>query len=93
LFARIGIGTLRGKLDILKRHCVKVGRDYSEIEKTALSTIHLGQGKMSVKDVIEECHALAGIGIQHIIFNMPNTHEITPLETIGREIIPVVAEL
>src|SRR6266498_132318 len=88
LFARMGTATLRSKLEILKRHCEKVGRNYSEIEKTALSTIHLAQGKTSVKDVIEECRALAGIGIQHIIFNMPNTHEITPLETIGREIIP-----
>jgi len=93
LFARMGTATLRSKLEILKRHCEKVGRNYSEIEKTALSTIHLAQGKTSVKDVIEECRALAGIGIQHIIFNMPNTHEITPLETIGREIIPAVTEL
>ena len=25
-------------------------------------------------------------------FSMPNVHDITPLETIGREVIPVVAE-
>jgi hypothetical protein len=28
-----------------------------------------------------------------VIFNMPNVHEIKPLETFGREIIPAVAEL
>jgi hypothetical protein len=37
--------------------------------------------------------ALAGVGIQHAIFNMPNVHELTPLETFRREIIPAAAEL
>jgi F420-dependent oxidoreductase-like protein len=93
LFARMGVETVRGKLDILKQHCDKVGRDYSEIEKTTLSTVHLAPEKMSTRNVIEECRALAGIGIQHAIFNMPNVHEIKPLETFGREIIPVLTEL
>ena len=93
LFARMGVDTVRAKLDILKQHCEKEGRDYNEIEKTALSTVHLAPDKMSAKDVIEECKALAAIGIQHAIFNMPNTHEIKPLEIFGKEIIPAVADL
>jgi F420-dependent oxidoreductase-like protein len=93
LFARMGVETVRSKLDILQQHCDKVGRDYTEIEKTTLSTVHLAPEKMNTKDVIEECRALAGIGIQHAIFNMPNVHEIKPLETFGREIIPVLTEL
>ena len=93
LFARMGMDALRGKLDVLKEHCEKVGRDYSEIEKTTLDTAHLAPDKMSAKDVIEECKALAGLGIQHAIFNMPNVHEIKPLEIFGKEIIPAVAEL
>ena len=70
-----------------------MGRDYSEIEKTTLDTAHLAPDKMSAKDVIEECKALAGLGIQHAIFNMPNVHEIKPLEIFGKEIIPAVADL
>jgi hypothetical protein len=93
LFASLGIDTLRAKLDILKRHCAEVGRDHNEIEKTTLGTVHLAPGQMSVSEVIEQCHALAKLGIQQAIFNMPNTHEIKPLETFGREIIPAVAEL
>jgi hypothetical protein len=27
-----------------------------------------------------------------VIFNMPNAHEIKPLEIIGNEVIPTVAE-
>ena len=93
LFARMGVDAVRGKLDILKQHCEKVGRDYSEIEKTTLSTVHLAPDKMNAGNVIEECRALAGIGIQHAIFNMPNVHEIKPLEIFGREIIPQLAGL
>jgi len=93
LFARMGVDAVRGKLDILKQHCEKVGRDYSEIEKTTLSTVHLAPDKMNAGNVIEECRALAGIGIQHAIFNMPNVHEIKPLEIFGREIIPALADL
>jgi hypothetical protein len=48
---------------------------------------------MSAGDVIKQCHLLSGIGIQHAIFNMPNVHEIKPLETFGKEIIPAVAAL
>jgi len=93
LFARIGIDAVRSKLDVLKQHCENIGRDYGEIEKTTLDTVHLAPGQMSASDVIEQCRALAGLGIQHAIFNMPNVHEITPVETFGREIIPAVAEL
>jgi F420-dependent oxidoreductase-like protein len=93
LFARMGKEVVQGKLDILKQHCEKVGRDYAEIEKTVLSTVHLAPDKMNSKNVIEECQALAGIGITHVIFNMPNVHEIKPLEVFGREIIPALAEL
>lgn len=93
LFARMGVETVRSKLDILKQHCEKVGRDYSGIEKTTLSTVHLGPDKMSVKNVIEECRALADVGIQHAIFNMPNVHEVKPIQIFGQEIIPAVAEL
>jgi alkanesulfonate monooxygenase SsuD/methylene tetrahydromethanopterin reductase-like flavin-dependent oxidoreductase (luciferase family) len=93
LFAQIGNEKLRSKLDILKKHCVEAGRDYSEIEKTTLDTVHLAPDKMKVKDVIESCQSLANIGIQQAIFNMPNVHEIKPLEIFGREIIPALTGL
>ena len=84
-------GTVEPKLDILKRHCETLGRDYATIEKTTLGTVHLAPGQMTPKDIIAECRQLAGIGIDHAIFNMPNVHEIAPLEVFGKEIIPAVA--
>jgi hypothetical protein len=46
---------------------------------------------MTASDVIAHCRALSAAGIQHALFNMPNVHELRPLEIFGREIIPAVA--
>ena len=93
LFARMGVDTLRHKLDVLKGHCEDVGRDYDEIEKTTLDTVHLAPGEMTPAGIIDDYRTLSDLGIQQAIFNMPNVHEITPLETFGKEIIPALAEL
>lgn len=93
LFALMGTGIVRQKLEVLKRHCDEVSRDYAGIEKTTLATARLMPGQQTPADVVALCRELAGIGVQQAIFNMPNVHEIKPLETFGREIIPAVAEL
>jgi F420-dependent oxidoreductase-like protein len=91
LFARAGVDTLKHKLEVLRRHCDDVGRPYDEIEKTALDTVHLAPGQMSVDQVIAACRKMADLGFQQIIFSMPNVSEIKPLEIFGKNIIPVVA--
>ena len=83
---------IRAKLDILKRHCDIEGRDYATIEKTCLGTAHLAPGKSRPADIVAQCRALAEAGIQQALFNMPNVHDIQPLEIFGRDIIPAVAE-
>jgi len=93
LFAFIGADEIARKLDVLQQHCEAVGRPYAEIERTALGVVQLGADGMSPSDVIDTCRNLARAGIQHFIFSMPNDHEITPIETIGREVIPAVGEL
>jgi alkanesulfonate monooxygenase SsuD/methylene tetrahydromethanopterin reductase-like flavin-dependent oxidoreductase (luciferase family) len=93
LFAYGGAGTIRHKLEVLKHHCEDVGRDYEGIERTALGTVNLGPKSTNPHDVIGMCRDLSEAGIQHLIFNMPNVHEISPLETFGGEIIPAVAAL
>lgn len=83
---------VRAKLDILKEHCDRLGRDFNTIETTVLNTVHLAPGQMQADEVIEKCRAHAAVGVKHVIFNMPNVHEIEPIERFGREIIPAVAE-
>jgi hypothetical protein len=89
----MGKDAVRQRLDVLKKHCDRLGRDYEAIEKTTLSTVQIAPGRMTATDVINECRSLAALGIQHCIFNMPNVHELTPLEVFGNEIIPAVKEL
>lgn len=93
LFARGGVDLVQAKLAILKRHCDEVGRDYNEIEKTTLGTAFLAPDNMTAQGVVVLCRALAKIGVQHAIFNMPNVSEIKPLEIFAREVIPEVTVL
>ena len=92
LFAFMGFEGLGHKLNVLRGHCDDLGRDYDEIEKTALGMVNLGPGGMSTADVIEMCRGLAGVGMDSYIFSVVNVHELRQLETIGREVIQVVTE-
>ncbi len=93
LFAFMGMDELVRKLDVLKGHCEDVGRDYDAIERTVLTTVNLGSGGMSSADFIKQCQAWAGIGIQQVIFNTPNIHEIARIEAFGQTVIQELADL
>jgi alkanesulfonate monooxygenase len=94
LFAFGDNAALTHKLDVLKRHCNDLGRDYGEIERTVLTSFDAGLDGANIAEVIANCHTFAGLGIQHVIFSgVPNVHELSPLELIGREVIPAVAGL
>ena len=81
------------KLDVLRRHCEDEGRDYEEIEKTCAFAFDVGEDGAKVGELIEQLRWLAGMGIETVIGFVPNVDRITPLEVIGREIIPAVADL
>ncbi len=88
IFAFMGNRVIKEKLKVLKKHCVDINRPYDEIERTVLSMANISQGNMTGANVIKYCRKLADISIQHIIFSLPNVHDIVPLEVFGEEIIP-----
>ncbi|NDJ61304.1 MAG: LLM class F420-dependent oxidoreductase [Chloroflexi bacterium] len=90
LFMQMGMDNLQHKLDVLKGHCDTVGRDYATIEKTTLGMVNLAEGAQAV---IDTCRQLAGIGIEHAIFNLMDYTDLTQLDVFGKEIIPAVADL
>lgn len=93
-FAAMGGEALTHKLDVLKRHCDDVGRNYDEIERTVLAPFTVGAGGVTAPALIADCRALAALGIQHVIYSaVPDVHTLAPLELIGREVIPAVADL
>ena len=92
-FAFAGADALRHKLDVLKQHCDEVGRDYATIERTLLAPCNIGPDGRDVSTVLANCREWAALGFQHVIFtSVPNVHDLTPLESIGREVIPAVAD-
>jgi F420-dependent oxidoreductase-like protein len=93
LFAFAGAAEVGRKLEVLRRHCDAEKRDFEAIERTTLGSAQLAPGKQSPADVIRELRELAKAGVQHAIVNLPNVHEITPLETLAKEVIPAISEL
>ncbi|HEX9012920.1 MAG TPA: LLM class F420-dependent oxidoreductase [Anaerolineaceae bacterium] len=93
LFAGAGVDTVRAKLEILKQHCEDVGRNYDEIERTVLTSANLAPGENGAAQLIDRCRALAEVGIQQVIVNIPGVFELHPLESIGQEVIPAIASL
>lgn len=90
LFTYLGTDEIVRKLEVLAGHCDDLGREYDEIERTSLGTIQLGPEHLSIADVIGHCRELADVGIQQAIFNIPDVHEVKPLERLVKEIVPEV---
>lgn len=88
----VGTENMQKALDTLKKHCETLGRDYAAIEKTALSSVNLSRGD-TAESIIKRIQQLSGMGFTHVIFNMPDLGQITPLETFAKKIIPAAAGL
>ncbi|HEY3750921.1 MAG TPA: LLM class F420-dependent oxidoreductase [Pseudonocardiaceae bacterium] len=82
---------LAHKLDVLKEHCEREGRDYDDIEKTVYYIFDTGTDGDRVEKVISELKDLAELGVNTAIGAVRDVHTITPLEIIGRDVIPAVA--
>jgi len=91
LFVHAGPAEVARKLDVLRRHCDSERRDFDSIERTTLGSAHLAAGHQSPSEVIRELEALARAGVQHAIVNLPNVSEITPIETLAKEVVPAIA--
>ena len=78
------------KLACLREHCRAAGRSYESIERTVLGSVQLGTGAMSITELVEVCHELAEMGFQHVIYNLPDVHTITPIVRLAEELIPQV---
>jgi F420-dependent oxidoreductase-like protein len=96
-FARLGKDQLQHKLDVLRDHCQSIGRPYEEIEKTTLDTIHLTRdgrnGTTTPAAAIEHFASLAAMGIDQVIFNMPNVYDLEPFDLLATEIVPAVEKI
>jgi alkanesulfonate monooxygenase len=81
------------KLAVLQRHCDREGRDYDEIEKTAIFRFDVGDDGERVDEALGELRRLAGLGVQVAHGSVRDVWRVRPLEIIGKEVIPAVADL
>jgi hypothetical protein len=70
-------------------HCL----NYNAIEKTCVFAFDVGEDGSRVGELISQLRWLAGMGIQTVLGVVPHVYRIEPLEVIGREVIPAVADL
>jgi F420-dependent oxidoreductase-like protein len=84
------------KLEMLRHFCDEEQRDYDAIEKTAPFAFDMGEkgrDDMKVGDLLGQLRWLASMGIQTVIGFVPHVELITPLEILGREVIPAIVGL
>lgn len=82
---------LEHKLDVLRRHCEDVGRNYDDIEKTVMGPLDPGPNGENVDDLVASIRRMADLGFTHYHGSVPDVASLTRLELIGRQVIPAVA--
>jgi F420-dependent oxidoreductase-like protein len=81
------------KLERLRRLCEQAGRDYDAIEKTVPFAFDVGEGESKVGELIGRLRWLAGAGAETVLGRVAGEEKLTPIEVMGREVIPAVAGL
>ena len=84
---------LEHKLEVLRRHCDDVGRDYDDVIKTVMGPLDPGPDGEKVDKLVSEMQRLAGLGISHYHGSVPDVASITPLEILGKHVIPAAAQM
>ncbi|HEY5640442.1 MAG TPA: LLM class F420-dependent oxidoreductase [Dehalococcoidia bacterium] len=88
-----GANFVRQKLDVLRGHCEREGRNYDDIEKTSLVVMNPGPDGENAGQLVDQFGKLAEAGVQTVIGAVLGAESLKPLETIGRDVIPQVAGL
>ena len=76
---------VRGKLDVLREHCERLGRPYGEIEKSVLTGVNPDEEDPAA--TVERFGGLAEAGAQHIIFSVRGVADTSRLERIAGEVM------
>jgi alkanesulfonate monooxygenase len=84
---------LAHKLDVLRSHCEAVGRDYDEIEKTVMGPLDPGADGEKIDDLVAQIAKMAELGITHYHGSVPNVAALTPIELLGKHVVPAAAEM
>jgi F420-dependent oxidoreductase-like protein len=84
---------LTRKLDVLREHCEREGTDYDAIEKTVLFNFDVGENGENAGAIVDALGGLAEQGFQVAHGSVKGVSGLTPLEVIGRDVVPAIAGL
>jgi F420-dependent oxidoreductase-like protein len=84
---------LARKLDVLREHCEREGRDYDTIEKTIYYPFQPGENGAGVGQLLDQLGQFAELGFTTAIGNLPDVWQLTGIEIMGEQVIPVAASL
>jgi F420-dependent oxidoreductase-like protein len=88
----LGGPELPHKLEVLREHCEREGRDYAEIEKTATVTFDPGSNGERVDEILTSLRELADRGVQVAHGRVEGVQDLARLQVLGEKIVPVVAD-
>ena len=69
------------------------GGDYGAIEKTVPFFFDVGQDGSKAGELVGQLRGLAGQGAETVLGWVVGQERITPIEVMGREVIPAAADL
>jgi len=84
----------RAKLDVLREHCARLGRDEREIEK--IGGGHrptIAQDGSNIDEVRAGIEALGEVGFEMITMALPDVYNLKVIELFGEKVIPQVAAI
>ena len=88
-----GSADVARKLDVLRAHCEWLGRDYDSIEKTVITVFDVGENGDRTGALVERLGEYAALGFHEVHGTLRHVSRIAPIEAIGREVIPAIADL
>jgi alkanesulfonate monooxygenase SsuD/methylene tetrahydromethanopterin reductase-like flavin-dependent oxidoreductase (luciferase family) len=83
----------RRKLEILEQHCVTVGRNPAEIERTAGARMTVNPDGSNVQEVIDRFGAIGEAGFDMVTTALPDVYTLEALHLFGERVIPALASV
>jgi F420-dependent oxidoreductase-like protein len=83
----------RHKLDVLREHCVAVGRDEAEIEKTAGARMDVAADGSNLQEVIDRFGAVGEAGFDMVTTALPDVYNLEAIRLFGERVIPALRSI
>jgi F420-dependent oxidoreductase-like protein len=88
-----GAATAQHKLEVLREHCEREGRDFGTIAKTIYYPMDVGKEGTNVGRAVEDLGQLAAAGIDAAIGSLANVADPSAIAIVAERVMPQIAAL